>query len=80
MKKVYNKPMVIVEEFSAQDVLCACAIQNTNLSEKDQCGMFAPNTYGYMIFAQGWAACIMDGTMYGYCYQPGASNNNVFSS
>ena len=77
LKKAYKKPKIIIEEFSPQEVLCACAVVNTVHSEADQCAFLLEGT-NLMIFAQSWSSCLIDGKNSGYCYQAGV--NNVFSS
>ncbi len=80
MKKSYTKPEIIVEEFTMNQVLCSCIVENKLQSEYEQCAFYLEGL-GLYLFADSWDSCNMDPAtldLDGYCYHPGT--NNVFSS
>ncbi len=80
MKQPYEKPAMIVESFTTETWLCACAVDNPLPSQLEQCGYY-DDTLGFTLFNSGWTACDDGGSSGGsnyYCYH--VSANNLFTS
>ncbi len=76
MKKPYQKPALIKEEFTPEGALAACNVPNNNPSAPEQCS-YTLDIVDIEIFAKGWDACNQDGTSFNYCTMAGP--NNVFT-
>ena len=77
MKRKYEKPMLLKEEFTLESTIAACAVSNPLPSQIEQCA-YDPDGLGYTIFAEKWASCTHGGTAFNGCYYE--SSNNLFSS
>lgn len=77
MKRKYEKPMLLKEEFTLESTIAACAVSNPLPSQIEQCA-YDPDGLGYTIFAEKWASCTHGGTAFNGCYYESA--NNLFSS
>lgn len=77
MKKKYEKPMLLKEEFTLENTIAACAVVNQQPSQIEQCS-YSPDGLGFAIFAEKWTSCTHDGKYYNGCYYESA--NNLFSS
>ena len=84
MKKEYQKPILIKEQFCAEDWIASCAVENKNPSLTESCSYTPPNV-GIPIFAGDWASCMMSEESYEgflgsdiFCLHAGM--NNVFGS
>lgn len=77
MKRKYEKPMLLKEEFTLESTIAACAVSNPLPSQIEQCA-YDPEGLGYTIFAEKWASCTYGGEHSASCYYDSA--NNLFSS
>lgn len=77
MKRKYEKPMLLKEEFSLENTIAACKVKNPQPSELEQCA-YIIDGLDYMVFASDWASCKQDGYFIADCVQAGL--NNLFSS
>ena len=77
MKRKYEKPMLLKEEFTLESPIAACAVSNPLPSQIEQCA-YDPDGLGFTIFAEKWASCTHGGTAFNGCYYESA--NNLFSS
>ena len=82
MKKVYKKPIVMIEEFSLSQHIAACQepVKNKTSAVKQGCTANVPTLgiEGLFYTALG-KACTVDGEDM-YCYTKGGSESYVFSS
>lgn len=83
MKKVYKKPMVVIEEFNLSQHIAACQqpIKNKTSAVKAGCSADVPSLgiTGLFYTAVENSACTVDGENI-YCYTKGGSDAFVFSS
>lgn len=84
MKKEYQRPILIKEQFCVEDWIAACAVENKNPSLSESCSYTPPNV-GLPIFAGDWASCLVSEDNYEtsvgsdiFCLHAGM--NNVFGS
>lgn len=83
MKKVYQKPKAVIEEFSLSQHIAACQepIKNKNSAVREGCNADVPSIgiTGLFYTALENDTCIVDGEDM-YCYTKGTSTSYVFSS
>ena len=84
MKKTYEKPMIIFEDFSLSTSIAAgCEVINKNPSLADSCG-YIPNDRwtGEPIFTTTISGCgsTQSGDFDGLCYHVPTEDNNLFNS
>ncbi|MBQ4566198.1 MAG: hypothetical protein IJA48_07600 [Oscillospiraceae bacterium] len=84
MKKEYQRPILIKEQFCVEDWIAACAVENKNPSLSESCSYTPPNV-GLPIFAGDWTSCLVSEDDYEtsvgsdiFCLHAGVSN--VFGS
>lgn len=77
MKKPYQKPALLKEQFFPEGVLAACSEINTNPSVPEECN-YKLDIVDIKIFASEWLSCVEEGSVYGYCYF--GPTVNMFSS
>ena len=77
MKRKYEKPMLLKEEFSLENTIAACAVKTKSPSQLEQCS-YTPEGLGFAILAEKWTNCTYGGNYFNGCYYEGA--NNLFSS
>lgn len=85
MKKVYNKPEIMFEDFSLSSAITAGCEAKTNLPSLNQCGM---DFSGLVVFMQGMTGCTDiavdnvggDGEFNGICYHVPSNGENLFTS
>lgn len=82
MKKVYEKPAIVFENFSLSTNIAAGCENPTNLPSHRQCGF---DFSGLKVFSNGMSYCddiqIGEGEDYnGICYHTPTESNNLFIS
>lgn len=84
MKKEYQKPILLKEEFRTEEWIATCLVENHNASLVESCSYTPPNV-GIPIFTNSWATCAMTEDeleseigMDIFCLHAGL--NNVFGS
>lgn len=85
VKKTYEKPQLIKENFSVEEWIASCSTINTNASLGDFCS-YTPENLQIPLFADGWGSCVLPESQFGslafgfeqLCLHAGL--NNVFSS
>lgn len=85
MKKLYTKPIVIIENFSLSTNIAGDCETKTNIPSNNSCGL---DFSGLMVFMQGMNGCTDikvdnvggDGVFNGICYHVPSGNNNLFNS
>ena len=82
MKKKYEKPMVIFENFAVNTNIAGSCEEKTNLPSNDECGM---DYSGLIVFMHDMNGCkdikIDEGEAFdGICYHVPSPNNNLFNS
>ena len=80
MKKIYTKPMVIVEHFSLMtNIAAGCELDTPLPSSEAACGY---PTRGGIVFVEGTECTSVpqDGMYNGFCYHNPGDNNNLFNS
>lgn len=75
MKKLYQKPDVCCEEFTAETALCNCIVINKSLSATEACSYFVPELDKF-VFTDYWESCKLQSNQ--YCVQ--VSVVSVFGS
>lgn len=79
--KSYVKPDLFYESFELSENIAACAWDMTSQTP-ETCAAIGDTDFGigdYAIFTAGVTGCVITDYQ-GYCYQPGASNSNIFNS
>ena len=85
MKKVYEKPMIVFENFSmSTNIAAGCEVQ-TNTPSENQCGV---NMSGINVFLEGMTGCDDfpvtnvggDGQYGNLCYHVPVGKDNLFNS
>ena len=77
MKRKYEKPMLLKEEFSVDGMIASCAVQNPLPTQAEQCA-YLPEGLGYTVFGEAWPTCTYGDVYFDGCYYE--SVNNLFSS
>ena len=77
MKRKYEKPMLLREEFSLENTIAACAVKNPQPSVPEQCS-YQIDGLLFPVFAEKWASCTLDNKYYNGCLYDGP--NTLFSS
>lgn len=82
MKKTYQKPEIIFEDFSLSTNIAAGCEKQTNMPSVNQCGIYFG---GYYVFAEGMTGCetwpiTLDEDYNGLCYHTPTEGNNLFTS
>ena len=81
MKKIYKKPMVLIENFSLSTNIAGDCDTKTNTPSQNQCAY--PLRSGHMVFMSEIAACTTtedDGEYEGICYHVPNDAKNLFNS
>lgn len=79
MKKVYQKPVLLKEQFRMEEMIAACAVINSNPTQSQECNYQAPGLM-YPLFSTDWQACgffaedLEKQGLTTLCKAPGASN------
>lgn len=84
MKKEYYKPVLLKEEFRAEEWIATCLVENPNASLTEGCSYTPPNV-GIPIFTNNWSTCVMteqqlEGMLGTDIFCLHAGLNNVFGS
>lgn len=83
MKKVYKKPVVVIENFELSQHIAACQvpIKNKTYAVKEGCHADAPGLgeVGLFYWKIPGNTCAVDGEQF-YCYTNGGNEAFVFSS
>lgn len=85
MKKVYEKPVAVFEDFSLNTYIAGDCEEKTNIPTNGTCGL---DFSGLMVFMQGMNGCKDiqvdnvggDGEFNGICYHVPSGDNNLFNS
>lgn len=82
MKKNYQKPDIVFEDFSLSTNIAAGCEQKTNLPSSDECGVYMG---GYYVFATGMTGCEswpvdLNKDFNGVCYHVPYEDKNLFAS
>ena len=84
MKKAYEKPEIVFENFSLSTNIAAGCEVKTNLPGNKTCGL---DFSGVIIFLDGMTGCTEtvtntggDGSYNGICYHVPSGKNNLFNS
>ena len=86
MKKVYTKPLAVMEDISLSEHIAACSMQNWNNMDFDQSIKDILHIrYGYFGANEDCENKLVDGNTFSfgtetYCYHTSADGAGVFSS
>ena len=83
MKRTYEKPDIIFEDFSLSTNIAGDCDTDTNVQSQNNCGMFFEGLGN--VFLTGMGGCDgfqveIDGAFNGICYHVPDGNNNLFNS
>lgn len=82
MKKVYNKPEIMFENFSLSTNIASDCEVKTNLLSSGSCG-YQPDRFNYIVFTTNTGSCTYkedDGEYNGVCYHTPGEAKNLFNS
>ena len=83
MKKVYNKPEIMFEDFTLSTSIAGGCEIRTNTPSEGACGYPYEGGNGQTLFTNGVTDCqikIDDDPTNGFCYHVPVDSNNIFNS